>query len=103
MQNKQKIKFTNEKLVEELRSIIIKYQQTINKQIDQIEQINLNVHLDFTEKISDKIKDYNLVIDSWFDQQYKDDINKLLNNISNEDLNFNNYERMDFITINYND
>ena len=87
-------------VINELESSIEKKKEFINSSMDEMKKISIDELSEYIKNIIDNIDNYNTKIDLWYDDNYKNDFIKLINNLENVKMKNNKYQIDDYISIN---
>lgn len=98
--NRQMIPVNN-MIIVETRKIMEETIGYINKTVNQVNYLNIEEMVNHLKQIVDKAQVYNANLDSWFDEDFANDKQKLIDKINASDEEFKIYESKNMIVISY--
>lgn len=102
-QKLNKVNLVNSNTPEKIRSILTDFNKQVIDSIEKIEKIDVDEIKNNLDRVFEIITTYNDSIDTWYDEKFHSDKQKLYESIEMSDKNLNLYEKMDFISVGYTD
>ncbi len=99
----ENLKLINGNSFDILRSISSKLNKYVMSNLDKIEKINIDEIKKDLDELFGNINKYNTALDSWYDEKFYSDKKKLYKSIKMTEKNIDAYEKLDFISIGYDD
>lgn len=97
-QNRQLIPVNN-MIIVETRKIMEETVGYINKTVNQAKHLNIEELVNHLKQIIEKAQTYNTNLDSWFDEEFANDKQKLFEIINSSDGEFKIYESKNMIVV----
>jgi hypothetical protein len=99
----ENLKLINGNSFDIVRLISSKLNKYVMSNLDKIEKINVDEIKQELDDLFDNINKYNNTLDSWYDEKFYSDKKKLYKSIEMTEKNMDEYEKLDFISIGYDD
>ncbi len=96
--NRQMIPVNN-MIIVETRKIMEETVNYINKTVNQVNHINIEELVNHLKQIIERAQSYNSNLDSWFDEEFENDKQKLFKIINTSDDEFKIYESKNMIVL----